>query len=177
MSYVRSAVVLFLAYLFLSTGAHAAPGEAFYFQVQTSLWTTHFNPKPEHNNNQNLIGFEVYGERLPESKYQRYNDSFDYARPLLGAAWFRNSYGQKTIYAYGGIRQNLVRYHELQTYGKITAGFIHGYRGEYQHKIPFNQLGIAPAVVPMVGAQYRSAFAEMTLFGASGVMLTVGVTF
>jgi hypothetical protein len=177
MSFIRSALVIAFAYIFSSTGAQATPGEAFYFQVQTSLWTTHFNPKPEHNNNQNLIGFELYGERLPQSKYQRYNEAFDYARPLLGAAWFRNSFGQKTIYAYGGIRQNLLRYGELQTYGKLTAGFIHGYRGEYQRKIPFNQLGIAPAVVPMLGAQYRRGFSEMTLFGLSGVMLTIGVSF
>lgn len=157
--------------------AQAAEVDDFRFQIQTSLWTTHFNPKPEHNNDQNLIGFEVYGERLPPSPYQRYNDIFDYARPLAGAAWFRNSYGQKTVYAYGGVRQNLIRYRQIQTYGKITAGLIHGYRGEYQNKIPFNQLGIAPAVLPMLGAQYRSGFAELTLFGVSGVMLTVGLNF
>ncbi|EGN74324.1 hypothetical protein A28LD_2110 [Idiomarina sp. A28L] len=157
--------------------AQASELEDFRVQVQTSLWTTHFNPKPEHNNDQNLIGIEIYGKRLPSSRYQRYNDAFNYARPLAGAAWFRNSFGQKSLYAYGGVRQNLIRYGDVQTYGKLTAGFIHGYRGEYEDKIPFNQLGIAPAILPMLGAQYQRSFAELTLFGVSGVMLTVGLTF
>lgn len=162
---------------FAIASVEAAENDDFRFQLQTSLWTTHFNPKPEHNNDQNLVGIEFYGKRLPPSRYQRYNDAFNYARPLAGAAWFRNSYGQKTLYAYGGVRQNLIRYGGVQTYGKLTAGLIHGYRGEYQDKIPFNQLGIAPAVLPMLGAQYQRSFAELTLFGVSGVMLTVGLTF
>ncbi|RUO22645.1 sn-glycerol-3-phosphate transporter [Aliidiomarina iranensis] len=159
------------------SAAFAAPSEDFDYQIHVSLWTTHFNPKPEHNNDQNLIGFEFYGDRLPPSRYQRYRGISDYARPLAGVAWFRNSFGQKSLYAYGGVRQNFVRYGEVQTYGKLTAGLIHGYRGEYKDKIPFNQLGIAPAVLPMLGAQYQNSFAELTLFGVSGVMLTVGLNF
>ncbi|RUO38097.1 sn-glycerol-3-phosphate transporter [Aliidiomarina shirensis] len=167
---------VFIGYLGFPA-AQASEVDDFRFQLQTSIWTTHFNPKPEHNNDQNLLGFEFYGKRLPASRYQRYNDTFDYARPLAGAAWFRNSFGQKTVYAYGGVRQNLIRYGQVQTYGKLTAGLIHGYRGEYKDKIPFNQLGIAPAILPMLGAQYQRSFAEVTLFGVSGVMLTVGLTF
>ncbi|MCL5255443.1 MAG: sn-glycerol-3-phosphate transporter [Gammaproteobacteria bacterium] len=151
--------------------------EDYYYKVQTSVWTTHFNPKPEHNNHQNLVGFEVYGKRLPDERTQRFHDAFDYARPLVGAAFFRNSFHQNTTYLYAGVRQNLVSNEYIQTYLKVTGGFIHGYRGEYQYKIPFNNLGVAPAIIPMLGAQYKQVSAEMTLFGASGIMLTVGLTF
>lgn len=175
--YAGSLWCLVLAWLAVAAPAYSQPDEEYHYQIHTSFWTTHFNPKPEHNNDQNLIGFEFYGDRFPPSRYQRFNDPYNYARPLVGAAWFRNSFGQKTIYAYGGVRQNLVRSGELQTYAKITAGFIHGYRGEYQNKIPFNQLGVAPAVLPMLGAQYKRGVAELTLFGVSGVMLTMGVNF
>lgn len=161
-------------------GSEVDPDD-FRFQVHTSLWTTHFNPKPEHNNTQNLIGFEWYGDSFSPQYLEPFHDYMGNARPFIGGAWFRNSFDQKSIYLYGGIRQELLAYavgqREVQTYAKVTAGVIHGYRGEFRDKIPFNQFGIAPAVIPMIGAQYRNAAAELTFFGFSGVMLTVGYTF
>lgn len=182
-----SILICFVA--FISSGAYAQSSasslldftndgsEDYYYKIQTSVWTTHFNPKPEHNNHQNLVGFEVYGRRLPPETTQRFHDQFDYARPLVGVALFRNSFHQNTTYLYGGIRQNLVAGQQLQTYIKVTGGLIHGYRGEYQYKIPFNHIGIAPAVIPMFGVQYKQVSSELTLFGASGIMLTLGLTF
>ncbi|TRW50540.1 sn-glycerol-3-phosphate transporter [Aliidiomarina halalkaliphila] len=152
-------------------------GEEFRFQLHTSVFTTHFNPKPEHNNTQNLIGLEWYGDGFEPNYFHAFHDHMGNARPLAGAAWFRNSFDQKSIYLYGGVRQDFIRYNEIQTYAKITAGLIHGYRGEYRDKIPFNQFGIAPAIIPMVGASYGWGVAEITFFGFSGVMLTLGATF
>lgn len=164
-----------------SAVAGSADAEGFRFQVHTSLWTTHFNPKPEHNNTQNLLAFERYNASFSPEYLEAFQDYMGYARSFAGAAWFRNSFGQKSVYLYGGIRQELhvhsFSQHEFSTYAKLTAGLIHGYRGEFRNKIPFNQTGIAPAIIPMVGAQYRSGVAELTLFGASGLMLMVGMTF
>lgn len=151
--------------------------EPFRFQLHTSVFTTHFNPKPEHNNTQNLVGLEWYGDSFDPNYFERYKEYMGKARPLAGASWFLNSFDQKSIYLYGGVRQDLVRYNEVQTYAKITAGVIHGYRGEFRDKIPFNQFGIAPAIIPMVGASYGWAVAEVTFFGFSGVMLTLGASF
>lgn len=151
--------------------------EDFRFQLHTSVFTTHFNPKPEHNNQQDLIGLEWYGDRFEPTYFEGLHDYFGYGRPLVGAAWFQNSFAQESIYLYGGVRQDLIRYNDIQTYAKITAGLIHGYRGEYRDKIPFNQFGIAPALIPMVGANYGWGVAEVTFFGFSGVMLTLGARF
>ncbi|MCC5855350.1 MAG: sn-glycerol-3-phosphate transporter [Idiomarina sp.] len=149
----------------------------FRMQLQTSIYTTHFNPKPEHNNHQRLLGVEWYGDYFESAEWQRYSNHLGRAMPLLGGAWFHNSFDQKTIYLYGGVRQDLRQFRNAQLYGKITVGLIHGYRGDYQHKIPFNQIGIAPAAIPMIGLQTDSAHIEMTLFGISGLMFTVGYSF
>lgn len=39
-------------------------------------------------------------------------------------------------------------------YAKLMAGLIHGYKEPYEDKIPFNGLGIAPAVMPALGARH-----------------------
>jgi len=145
--------------------------------IYTSLYTTHFNPKPEHNNNQKMLTLELYGNYFRPSPKQLEQDWLGLAKPLVGVASFKNSFDQDTIYAFLGIQQNLTHTRHFKTYVKLTAGFIHGYRGDYRDKIPFNTIGIAPAAVPMVGFQYQRFMGEMILFGASGVMFTAGFRF
>ncbi|HRL74969.1 MAG TPA: hypothetical protein PK440_00355 [Candidatus Accumulibacter phosphatis] len=53
---------------------------------------------------------------------------------------------------------------------------MHGYKGQYQDKIPFNGSGYAPAIVPAVGYCYQRVCSELVLFGTAGAMLTLGVT-
>ena len=94
---------------------------------------------------------------------------------LAGAGFFRNSFGQPTEYYYGGW---LTRpFSGAQPfYVKLTAGALHGYKGAYQNKIPFNGSGTAPAILPAMGYCYSRFCSELILFGTSGVMLTLGVT-
>ena len=61
-------------------------------------------------------------------------------------------------------------------YVKVGAGVVHGYRGEYRDKIPFNGSGYAPAIVAAVGYCYLRLCSEIVVFGSAGAMWTIGVT-
>ena len=62
-------------------------------------------------------------------------------------------------------------------YVKVTAGLLHGYRGEFKNKIPLNDAGVAPVILPAVGWQYRRANVELVPFAAAGMMMNVGWVF
>jgi hypothetical protein len=134
------------------------------FYIQTSVATVHFSSDPEHDNTQALI----YGEwRLP----QRWLEG----QVLVGAALFDNSFGQSSQFVFGGLLWRPIE-SAPEFYIKVAAGVLHGYSGEYQNKIPFNDSGYAPGIVPAVGYCYRRFCGEMVLFGTAGIMWTVGMT-
>lgn len=147
------------------------------YNISTSLWTTHFNPQPEHNNTQRFIGLERYGDNFVTAPLQERFIALDKSQPLLGLAHFSNSYAQSTWYAYAGFSRTLWQQGELQAGLKVTAGFIHGYRNEFQYKIPFNSYGTSPAAVPSLTLRYRQFNGEAILFGISGLMLNIGYSF
>lgn len=130
----------------------AEPG----WYVQGSVWTTHFDPQPDHNNNQDLIGLERHRD-----------DSY-----LWGAATFRHSFGERSWYGYTGKR---FEFAGTPFNAKLTAGLLYGYRGEYRDKIPLNRFGLAPAVIPSVGASYQRVGVDVALLGAAAAMVNVGV--
>lgn len=127
-----------------------------YWAIQTSVLTKHFNPKPEHNNHQELIGIE----RNSKNRY------------LWGGATFLNSFDQRSYYIYVGKRFD---FSNTPFYSKLTVGFIHGYKGEYRDKIPFNNLGIAPVILPSVGIKFKKVQAEAILLGANAMTITIGL--
>ena len=127
-----------------------------FWYVQTSVYTRHFSPDPEHNNNQDLIGLE-------------YNDASGW---LAGGATFRNSFSQRSYYAYAGKRFDSENY---PVYLKLTGGLLEGYHGEYQDKIPLNRFGVAPVIIPSVGAYHGPVAAELVLLGFNAAMITAGL--
>jgi hypothetical protein len=134
------------------------------FYIQTSVATVHFSSDPEHDNTQALI----YGEwRLP----QRWLEG----QVLVGAALFDNSFGQSAQFVFGGLLWRPIE-STPEFYIKVAAGVLHGYSGEYKNKIPFNDSGFAPGIVPAVGYCYRRFCGEMVLFGTAGLMWTIGMT-
>ncbi|MES1264953.1 MAG: hypothetical protein ABUU24_04780, partial [Variovorax sp.] len=112
----------------------AQPWRTDRFFLATSIYTKHFHYSPEHNDNQNLIEAEwnITGQWL------------------AGVSLFDNSFAQSSQYVYGGYK-----FRPLESaqplYLKLTAGIVHGYRGQYQDKIPFNSSGFAPAIIPSIG--------------------------
>ncbi len=127
-----------------------------YWYFQTSVWTSHFNPKPEHNNRQKLLAIE-----------RNRDDSY-----IWGGATFLNSFEQRSVYAYVGKRFDFA---QTPFYSKVTGGFLHGYRGEYRDKIPFNRLEIAPVILPSLGVKVKNFQTDIILLGANAVIMTIGV--
>src|SRR5699024_525188 len=92
--------------------------------VQTSLYTTHYSPDPEHNNQQDLISVELHNSR----------------RWLAGAAWFKNSFDQPSWFWYAGREFPLWQQgDEFSVRAKLAGGLLRGYKGKYRDKIPFNR--------------------------------------
>lgn len=128
------------------------------WHFQTSLYTKHFNPDPKHTNHQRLIGVERWSEN----------------NWLIGGAWFRNSFDQPSQYLYvGKVWRPLDSYPLVHL--KLTGGLLHGYKGEFRDKIPFNGSGIAPALLPSIGLSGKRFTADLVIFGTAGAMLAVGV--
>ncbi|MFB9145341.1 hypothetical protein ACFFU2_02170 [Halomonas alkalicola] len=129
--------------------------------VQTSLYTDHFSPDPEHTNNQRLIGVELHNPDLW----------------FTGAARFKNSFNQDSIYLYVGRELPMWESGDTRIRAKLSAGALHGYRGEYRDKIPFNRYEIAPAILPSLGVSWKRLEADLIVFGAAGLMVSAGVRF
>lgn len=164
----RAACSSVVAFLLLGVGmlsAHAEKisndslQEPYHFTLQTSVATRHFRPNSTQNNHQDLLNLEWnYDSNL-----------------LVGAATFRNSFKQSTQLVYWG-----AKFHPIASapgaYVKVVGGLLHGYRGEYKDKIPFNKYGTAPVILPAAGYCYKQVCSELIVFGA-GAMLTAGARF
>jgi hypothetical protein len=127
--------------------------------LQTSLYTTHFDPEPDHVNDQNVLAVEAYFKG-------------DW---LAGLALFENSFGQSSQLIYAGKTWPL--FDSPYWYTKLTGGLLHGYEGPYEDKIPLNGLGVAPVIIPALGFRYRYFVTEANLGGLAVIMVTAGVRF
>ena len=132
------------------------PAGRWYFQ--TSALTRHFSPSPDHVNHQRMLDFEYWAP-----------DKF-----VWGATFIRNSFGQPTQYLYVGRIWRPFDSAQL-IHVKLTGGVLHGYKGQYRDKIPFNHYGYAPALVPATGLSGKRFGAEFVLLGAAAMMITAGV--
>lgn len=159
MKKIRLICLLLLAHAgaALATDNTQATDQGFWY-LQTSVFTKHFSPDPDHNNNQDLLGLER-------------NEASGW---VYGAATFRNSFSQRSYYAYAGKRYQSANY---PLYLKLTGGLLEGYRGKYQNKIPLNRFGVAPVIIPSLGTYYGPVAAELVLLGANAAMITTGVRF
>lgn len=165
----RFIVTLPLMLLVIISQAHADTNDSFLsvFKASSieqrnfysSLYTTHYDPDPNHVDNQHMLGFEfeTMGSRL------------------WGLALFDNSFGQESQYLYVGKKWRI--YGSDRWYFKLTGGLLHGYDEPYEDKIPFNGLGVAPAIIPAVGYRYKSFFIEFAELGLAAGMLNIGTTF
>ncbi|MEO5766496.1 MAG: sn-glycerol-3-phosphate transporter [Casimicrobiaceae bacterium] len=131
--------------------------DRFFFVTSAKTW--HFSYDPAHVDKQDLVLIE-------------WNVTETW---LVGASSFKNSFGQPSQFVYGGYRWR--PFDAAQPlYFKLAVGLVHGYSGQYQNKIPFNNSGVAPAIVPSVGYCINRFCSELVLFGGAGAMINVGVT-
>lgn len=139
--------------------AEQPAGQLSGWKIQTSLYTRHFDPEPDHNNDQNLLSVEAV-----------LKDDW-----LIGIAVFDNSFYQRSQLVYAGKSWSLDG--SGTWYFKLAGGLLHGYKEPYEDKIPFNGQGIAPVIIPALGFRYRWLVAEANLGGLAVVVLTAGVRF
>ena len=125
--------------------------------LQASVYTRHFNPKPEHVNRQNGIVLE-------------YNRAGGW---LVGGSVFKNSFGQSSQYLYVG-KKFVLSQVSRHLYGKLTGGLLHGYKGEHEDNVPYNNYGVAPIILPSLGLQFGRFTTELVVFGTAGTTVTVG---
>jgi hypothetical protein len=96
---------------------------------------------------------------------------------FCGVALFRNSFGQPSTYVYAG--KEWPHLMDSQNwFAKVSAGLIYGYKGPYRDKIPFDEYGIAPAIIPSLG--YRISHQDslqLILLGNSALMFAYGHDF
>jgi len=93
-----------------------------------------------------------------------------------GLALFNNSFNQFSQYLYGAKTWNFHGRFE-GFHAKITAGLIHGYKDEFKDKIPNNDTGIAPAIIPGIGYKKGRFGGDVFILGISGLLFTVGMDF
>src|SRR5688572_30956439 len=105
----RIAVCMLLALFFASAG-RAAAGEHV-LRLQMSPYTLHYDPKPDHDT---VWGVGIELERSTST--------------IHGLMYFRNSFGQKSVYLYpwGGVYRNLFNVERL--YFKWSIGILWGYK-------------------------------------------------
>jgi hypothetical protein len=151
--------VITMIVLLLLISSNASAAEITEWRFQTSLYTKHWDPDPEHVNHQKLINFELQTDK----------------RWLYGFAWFDNSFGQPSQYLYAGYSWPVLG--SEFWYVKLTGGFLHGYKEPYEDKIPLNSLGVAPAIVPSIGFKYKRVFSELQILGAAAITVTGGFSF
>jgi hypothetical protein len=135
------------------------PWEIEGWNVQFSLYTRHWDPSPEHNNDQNMVTVEA-----------RFQDEW-----LAGISAFDNSFYQPTQLVYVGKTWALLE--SPHWYVKLIGGLIHGYKEPYEDKIPFNGLGVAPAILPSLGFRHGHLVIEAHLAGLAAITVTAGVRF
>ncbi len=125
-----------------------------------SPFTHHWSYNPDHKT-VNLVGIDKLGA----------DERF------CGLALFTNSFGQPSAYVYFGKEWPQI-WGSDKLFFKLSGGFLYGYEGQYKDKIPFNNYGIAPAVIPSLGLRFTPHdSAQMILLGDSAIMFAYGHSF
>ena len=96
---------------------------------------------------------------------------------FCGLSLFTNSFGQGSAYVYVGQQWDNI-FGNPKLFTKVSAGLLYGYRGEYKDKIPFNQAGIAPAIIPSLGyAITPKDSAQLFILGNAGLLFAYARSF
>ena len=134
------------------------------FAVQYGFYTKHRSYSAEHVDRNQLVNLEI------QSNYDRV---WGADKTLFGVAFFKNSFGQPSQWLYWGQKWDFNPY----VYAKVTAGMLHGYKGKYRDKLPFNRWGVAPGIIPTLGLQYKGVTFETIVLGTNALMFAVGYQF
>ncbi|MFZ4759368.1 MAG: hypothetical protein ACOYLX_14505 [Burkholderiaceae bacterium] len=137
-------------------------------RVSYGPYAWHFNESTEHVRYNHLISVELL---TPRWRF------WGADRTQIGFAVFDNSFGQPSQYLYFGQEWDLGRFLGGTGYVNATAGLLHGYKDEYQDKIPFNRYGTAPVIIPSIGVRWGSFAVLATALGLNGFLFAASYQF
>lgn len=95
-------------------------------------------------------------------------------RWYYGLSLFNNSFGQFSQFLYVGKEFPLPRFHPLLR-ARVSGGIVHGYKDEFEDKLPLNFGGFAPGIVPSLGFKKNGYAVDVVFLSNAGVMLMVGL--
>jgi len=123
-----------------------------------SPYMHHWYPKPEHENVW-LLGIERY----------------DADNSVMGFSYFRNSYGDPTLYAYpwGQAYPNFLGVEKLTA--KWSAGLLYGYVGEWKDKVPLNHNGFSPAIIPALSWKLGNGYEAQVALPSFNLMFQLQI--
>lgn len=158
----RATVTLACALAVASAVAAEEPDpDAARWMLQTGLYGRHYGSRPDLNEDYRFLGLEYHWP----------------ARWLAGGAVFRNSFDQPCQMLYGGKLWRPLEERAPLLHLKLVGGLVHGYKGEHEDNIPWNEQGVAPMILPAVGVSGRRFSSELVFYYRAGFLVTVGVRF
>jgi len=96
---------------------------------------------------------------------------------LAGFSYFRNSFGQPSVYAYVGKRFNRL-WNVEPLFFQASAGVLYGYKGKFKDKVALNVGGFAPGALVGLGWKFdERSSATLHMLGDAGVMLQLSYDF
>mgnify|MGYP001214195940 CR=1 FL=1 len=116
---------------------------------------SHFNTKPEHTNKPIILSYD-----------RIYSDSNFY-----GLALFNNSFGQFSQYIYKGHKFES-RFDNIHY--ELSYGILHGYKDEYQDRIPINtKEGFGIGAIPsIIYTRDKTQMFGVSLMGGAGLIFS-----
>lgn len=139
----------------------ANDAEPRHWLLQTGIYGRHYGSRPDLNEDYRYLGLEYHWA----------------SRWLAGAATFRNSFDQPSQMLYGGKLWRPLEERAPLLHLKLVGGLVHGYKGDYDDNIPWNEYGVAPMVLPTVGVSGRRFTSDVVFYYRAGFLVTVGVFF
>jgi hypothetical protein len=142
----------------LAVEGGARPDKA--WDLTISPYTKHWSNNPEHR----PVVLVAMDSHLQGGRF-------------CGLALFSNSFGQESAYVYVGQQWNGLLGNP-KFFTKVSAGLLYGYRGQYKDKIPLNNLGIGPAIIPSLGYNITPTdAAQVYLLGTAGLLFAYSRSF
>ena len=120
----------------------------------------HYNSKPEHDNKPFIFTY----------------DSFINEKNFYGIALFNNSFGQFSQFLYKG---HVIQSKSNNLHYELTYGIIHGYKDEYQDRIPINTsdgigLGLIPSIYYSLN---KKSSISLSIMGSAGLIVNYSFKF
>lgn len=139
-----------------------------YWKIHVAPYALHFNPSSEHKHVY-LLGIERGQPGAPS--WTRADET------VWGLSAFNNSFGQPSAYAYYGYRWNNLFGHQALFF-KLSGGLLYGYKKPYENKVPFNNNGFSPGLIPTVGYQLTpNDSVQVGALGTAGLIFMYGRQF